>query len=219
MAAVESGAHVVGRQPRSASPASAAKPTCMAIGAKRGHSNFLQNLKKLPKKSWFFETVRFCKKLSVPVFLALAPLLIWQDYLWSIYRHRAFAAQNQLTVPFTAFAEKWSSTLQGLSTHGFLSAHMLSLVALISLTTQTVYLLGTQDVVATVVAGGDRLRGPHADGASGRLGRLSRRRHARRPPAHDRRQRLAQQARGQRLLDLDVLANLQLVYAFTIFRL
>ncbi len=114
----------------------------MAVGGvETGTLNFLQNLKNLPKKSWFFATVRFCKKLSVPVFLALAPLLIWQDYLWSIYRLRAFAAQNQLTVPFTAFAEKWITTIQGLSTHGFLSAHMLSLVALISLTTQTVYLL------------------------------------------------------------------------------
>ena len=150
------------------------------VGSKTGTLNFLQTLKKLPKKSWLFETVRFCKKVSVPVFLTLAPLLIWQDYLWSIYRHRAFAGQNQLTIPFTAFAEKWVASLQGVSADGFLSAHLLSLVALISLTTQTLVPARAQDVVATVVAGGDRLRRPHARGPSSRLGRFSWRRHARR---------------------------------------
>jgi hypothetical protein len=114
----------------------------MAIGGlETGTFNFWQTLKKGPSWSWVPETVRFCKRLSVPVVLALAPLLVWQDYLWSIYRHRAFAQQNQLDVPFVAFAEKWVTTLDGLWTHGLLSAHMLSLVALVSLVTQTVYLL------------------------------------------------------------------------------
>jgi hypothetical protein len=110
------------------------------VGLETGTVTFLQNLKTRPKRSWFFETVRFCKKVSVPVFLTLTPLLIWQDYLWAIYRDRAFAGQNQLTVPFVAFAHKWSASLQGLWTDGFLSGHMLALLALVSLTTQTVYL-------------------------------------------------------------------------------
>jgi hypothetical protein len=79
-------------------------------------------------------------RLLLTVGIAVLPLLIWQDYLWSIYRHRAFAEQNQLTVPFTAFAWKWSTTLHGILTDGPTFSHRLSLAALVSLTTQVVYL-------------------------------------------------------------------------------
>ena len=113
----------------------------LAVGGllEKGTLNFLRRRQHRPKKAWLGDAVRFCKKLSVP-FFAFVPLLVWQDYLWAIYRHRTFAGQNQLTVPFAAYAERWTASLQGLLTVGLFSAHMLALVGLISLTTQTVYL-------------------------------------------------------------------------------
>jgi hypothetical protein len=79
-------------------------------------------------------------RLVVAAVIAVVPLLIWQDYLWSIYRHRTFAEQNQLTVPFAAFLWKWRTTLHGILTDGPTLFHTLALAALVSLTTQVVYL-------------------------------------------------------------------------------
>ena len=54
--------------------------------------------------------------------LIVLPLVIWQDYIWSIYRGTsASAGADQLTIPFTAYAHKWSVTLTHLRAHGIAS--------------------------------------------------------------------------------------------------
>jgi hypothetical protein len=75
------------------------------------------------------------------VLLAIAPLLLWQDYLFSIYRRTTFANQNQLAMPFDGFIQKWQFTTRGVISQGLGSPHMLSLIATAGLTAQAVYLL------------------------------------------------------------------------------
>ena len=73
------------------------------------------------------------------VVVAILPLLVWQDYLFSIYRTNTFAKQNQLSTPFTAFFFKWETTLRGVWHDGVRSPHMLALTATAGLTVQAIY--------------------------------------------------------------------------------
>jgi hypothetical protein len=78
---------------------------------------------------------------ALAVVVAAAPLLIWQDYLFSIYRSMTFANQNQLAMPFDAFFFKWETTVQGVLRDGVRTPHMLALAATLGLTAQAVYLV------------------------------------------------------------------------------
>ena len=75
------------------------------------------------------------------VALAVVPLLLWQDYLFSIYRRSTFTNQNQLSTPFVAFFFKWESSVRGVLRDGIRSPHMLALTATAGLTVQAIYLI------------------------------------------------------------------------------
>jgi hypothetical protein len=48
------------------------------------------------------------------VLLIVLPLLVWQDYLWSIYRGTSTAeTANQFTLPFAGYLQKWQTTFGG----------------------------------------------------------------------------------------------------------
>ncbi len=49
-------------------------------------------------------------RLGLATALALLPLLVWQDYLWSIYRTTSLAGSGQLTLPIVAYAGAWKDT-------------------------------------------------------------------------------------------------------------
>jgi hypothetical protein len=80
--------------------------------------------------------------------LAAAPLVIWQDYLWSIYRSAAFANQNQLAAPFAGYLDKWGESLAGAMRQGVGSPDMLSLLVMAGLTAQALFVLTRHDRTA-----------------------------------------------------------------------
>jgi hypothetical protein len=47
--------------------------------------------------------LRGIARFALAVVIAVLPLLIWQDYLWSIYRTGSLSDQNRFTLPFVAY--------------------------------------------------------------------------------------------------------------------
>jgi hypothetical protein len=72
---------------------------------------------------------------------AAIPLVLWQDYLFSIYRRMTFANQNQLAAPFAAFIRKWETNIRGVMHQGIAGPSMRSFVATAGLTAQAMYLI------------------------------------------------------------------------------
>jgi len=100
------------------------------------------NLLAIPALTATARASRLWRRLAVfaaAAAIAIVPLLVWQDYLWSIYRGGTFTRQNQLTVPFTAFLWKWSVSARGALANGPGSPDMVALVATVSLTVQAIY--------------------------------------------------------------------------------
>ena len=80
-------------------------------------------------------------KTIAAVALVALPLLIWQDYIWSIYRGTsASAGVDHLTMPFTAYVETWKILLRGVSVRGPFSPASYTLLVLIALTVQTAFI-------------------------------------------------------------------------------
>jgi hypothetical protein len=73
--------------------------------------------------------------------LAAIPLVLWQDYLFSIYRRTTFANQNQLAAPFEGFIRKWETNIRGVMHQGIAGPSMRSFVATAGLTAQAIYLI------------------------------------------------------------------------------
>jgi hypothetical protein len=77
--------------------------------------------------------------------LIVLPLVIWQDYIWSIYRGTsASAGADQLALPFTAYAHKWRVTIEQLRRGGFVSPAGHTLFVLLSVTVHVVFLARTR---------------------------------------------------------------------------
>jgi hypothetical protein len=73
--------------------------------------------------------------------LVVVPLLLWADYLWSIYRSTIFADTDQL-MPGTGLLRSWRKLLlQDVPNSGLLSVQGLWLGMLFSLVVQAIYLL------------------------------------------------------------------------------
>lgn len=72
------------------------------------------------------------------------PFLVWQDYVWSIYRGTsATEGAGQITIPFVAFATKWQTILQnreGMSP-GIVVREVLVVVGLVA---QAAYIVWTR---------------------------------------------------------------------------
>lgn len=98
------------------------------------------NLLGLTVFSWP-RTVRAAARALAIIVVAVLPLLLWQDYLYSIYRGMAFVNQNQLGLPFTSFVRKWEAVVRDVMRGGFDGAHMLALLTTAGLTAQAAFLL------------------------------------------------------------------------------
>ena len=73
--------------------------------------------------------------------LAVVPLLIWQDYIWSIYRGSSAAeGMGHITPPLVAYLQKWRSTVDGLRAEGLSGAAFSGLCTLVALSVQLAYL-------------------------------------------------------------------------------
>ena len=81
-------------------------------------------------------------RLAGACLVAIAPLLIWQDYLWSIYRGTSAAAGlGHITPPFGAYLRKWEVILRGIRVEGLSGVPLAALCTTAALTVQLVYLV------------------------------------------------------------------------------
>jgi hypothetical protein len=69
--------------------------------------------------------------------LVLLPLLVWQDYVWSIYRgSSASAGAEQLALPVAAYVEKLGLTFDAIRVRGLFSTAGATLLVVVALTAQ-----------------------------------------------------------------------------------
>ena len=87
-------------------------------------------------------------RLAAALAIAVMPLLIWYDYLWSIYRSTLLAGTNQLVLPGTAIVEIWRDALVSVRRNGMLSGAGLTFSLLFALAVQAVYLLRRREYAA-----------------------------------------------------------------------
>jgi hypothetical protein len=87
-------------------------------------------------------------RLATALTLAALPLLIWYDYLRSIYRSTALAGTSQLVLPGTAIADIWRGALVGVMRDGPFSGAGLSFSLLFALAVQAVYLFTRRNYAA-----------------------------------------------------------------------
>ena len=74
--------------------------------------------------------------------VVILPLLIWQDYIWSIYRGTSAAAgADHITPPLVAYAVKWRVALQSVLSGGWYSYAASTLLVVVGLSVQAAYLL------------------------------------------------------------------------------
>ena len=84
------------------------------------------------------------KTLAAGAIIAL-PLLIWQDYIWSIYRGTsASAGAGHLTVPFVTYVDQWLITVRAVLVRGPFSSPVQALFVLVAITTQAVFIAKTR---------------------------------------------------------------------------
>jgi hypothetical protein len=85
-------------------------------------------------------------RLALAVVLAALPLLVWLDYLRSIYRSTIRSGTNQLVPPGTALVEAWRNVLfTDIPRSGLFSMKGLGLCLLFSLAVQAGYLLARRE--------------------------------------------------------------------------
>jgi hypothetical protein len=81
-------------------------------------------------------------RTAAAVVLAVAPLIVWEDYLWSIYRSTTFSGADQLTMPGSAYRWSMSRTFLSASRSGVWSFATVEFTILIALTVQAAYVVG-----------------------------------------------------------------------------
>jgi hypothetical protein len=85
------------------------------------------------RRDWF--------RIAAAAALIVMPLLLWQDYLWSIYRGTsASAGLNHITPPLLAYLAKWRTTVDNLAVHGVFSPAGWTALTVLSLTVQVAFL-------------------------------------------------------------------------------
>lgn len=80
-------------------------------------------------------------RLAAAVTIAAIPLLLWEDYLRSIYRSTIFAGADQFMTPGAALTTSWTHALSAVRAQGLFSGDGLAFGLLSSLVAQGVYVL------------------------------------------------------------------------------
>src|SRR5215210_5846338 len=84
-------------------------------------------------------------QLTGALIVAITPVLLWQDYVWSIYRGASMSAgAEHIVIPFVAYLDKWRTTMVGVGVHGWISPPGVTLPVLVALTTQAVFVAWTR---------------------------------------------------------------------------
>jgi hypothetical protein len=76
---------------------------------------------------------------AAEIALVLLPLVIWFDYIYSIYRSLLYTSGSTLGQPLAAFAWKWQVTLAEVAARGWQANARFSLLTLIALSVQVAY--------------------------------------------------------------------------------
>ena len=85
---------------------------------------------------------RSVARLLLAFVIAVLPLLLWLDYLRSIYRSTLLSGTNQLTLPGTALFATWKNVIvQQVPAHGWFSIQGLWLWLLFALAVQACYVV------------------------------------------------------------------------------
>jgi len=84
-------------------------------------------------------------RMAAAALLVVLPVLIWTDYLWSIYRSTLLADTDQLAAPGTAFAFVFVRTAKAVLGNGLLSGAGLDLSAIIAISVQAAFIAFRRD--------------------------------------------------------------------------
>jgi len=87
-------------------------------------------------------------RLVAAITVAAIPLLLWEDYLRSIYRSTIFAGADQFMMPGVAVTSSWRQALSAVRAGGLFSGHGLAFALLSSLVVQAVYVLVRREYAA-----------------------------------------------------------------------
>jgi hypothetical protein len=80
-------------------------------------------------------------RLALAMLLIAVPVLIWQDYLRSIYRSTMLAGTNELVLPFVGIGPRWNIAIHGVLRHGLFSPQVVPFILLFGLAVQAAYLI------------------------------------------------------------------------------
>ena len=83
-------------------------------------------------------------RLAAALVLVLLPLLLWQDYIWSIYRGSSTSAGAWHIIPLAGYVEKWRVELHAVERLGLWSDASRSLLVVLSLTVQALFFAWTR---------------------------------------------------------------------------
>ena len=77
--------------------------------------------------------------------LVALPLIVWQDYVWSIYRGTsASAGIDHITPPLVDYAKRWNAVIEAVRRTGFWPSAGPTLLVVIALSAQAAYLAWTR---------------------------------------------------------------------------
>lgn len=86
-------------------------------------------------------------RLAIALLLAFAPVLLWYDYLRSIYRSTLLTGTDQLVWPGAGLVVIWRRVADGVAGQGLFSMDGLLLCLMLSLAVQALYLLVRREIV------------------------------------------------------------------------
>ena len=79
--------------------------------------------------------------LAAALVIVALPMLLWQDYLHSIYRSTSPMTAGPIQLPLAGYVQKWQTTLAEIRTFGLATSAGYGLLVMISLTVQCAYLV------------------------------------------------------------------------------
>lgn len=83
-------------------------------------------------------------RLAGAAVMVVLPILVWQDYLWSIYRSTSLAGGDQLSLPLSGYVGNWRADIQGVLHGGLTAPSVQALLVVVALTVQLLFLVRTR---------------------------------------------------------------------------
>jgi hypothetical protein len=100
-------------------------------------TNLIAGVATLPRRPG----ARALARSAAQALVVLLPMLVWMDYLRSIYRSTVLQSTDQLSAPFVAFGDAWRRMWHAAGVTGWASVDGITFLALAGVSAQAVYLL------------------------------------------------------------------------------